>query len=65
MFKDDDNKGAEILVSFLIGGIVGAGLAILFAPQSGKKTRAQIVDMADDIRDSASDYAKRLKKKVS
>ena len=65
MFKNDDNKGAEILVSFLIGGIVGAGLAFLFAPQSGKKTRARIVDMADDIKESASDYAKKLKARVS
>ncbi len=64
MFRSDDNKGAEILVSFLIGGIVGAGLAMLFAPQSGKKTRGQIVDLADDAREYVSDYAHKLKKKV-
>ena len=65
MFQKDENRGIEILASFLIGGIVGAGLALLFAPQSGKKTRAQIRDMAEDVTDSASDYAQKLKKKIS
>ncbi|MEK7307738.1 MAG: YtxH domain-containing protein, partial [Nitrospirota bacterium] len=32
----------KILGAFLIGGIVGAGLALIFAPQSGKKTRKDI-----------------------
>jgi len=65
MFEADDNKGATILVSFLIGGIVGAGLALLFAPQTGRKTRKQIADLAEDVRDYTSDYAKKLKEKVS
>ncbi len=65
MFRSEDNNSGTILVSFLVGGIVGAGLALLFAPQSGKKTRRQIVDMADDVKDYASDYARKLKEKIS
>jgi gas vesicle protein len=65
MFQDDESNGAAVLISFLIGGIVGAGLALLLAPQSGKKTRGKIVDMAEDARDYASDYAKKIKKKIS
>jgi len=65
MFHKDENNGGTVLISFLIGGIVGAGLALLFAPYSGKKLRGRIADMADDVKDSASDYAKKLKEKVS
>jgi gas vesicle protein len=65
MLNNDDNSGAVALISFMIGGIVGAGLALLFAPQSGKKTRRQIADMADDIKDYTSDYAKKLKGKIA
>lgn len=65
MFKDDTDTRAAVLVSFLIGGIVGAGMALLFAPQSGKKTRGKIIDMTEDARDYASDYAKKLRKKIS
>ncbi|HYQ48128.1 MAG TPA: YtxH domain-containing protein [Thermodesulfovibrionales bacterium] len=65
MFHDEDNQGATILVSFLIGGIVGAGLALLLAPQSGRKTRKQISDMAEEVLDYTSDYAKKLKDKIA
>jgi gas vesicle protein len=65
MSHRDDNYRVEIMASFLIGGIVGAGLALLLAPQSGRKTRAQIRDMAEDASEYASDYAKKLKSKIS
>ncbi len=65
MFHEENNQGVNILVSFLIGGIIGAGLALLFAPQSGKKTRRQLSDMADDAAESASVYAKKLKDKIA
>jgi gas vesicle protein len=65
MFHEENNQGATILVSFLIGGIVGAGLALLLAPQSGRKTRKQIADMAEEVMDYTSDYAKKLKDKIA
>jgi gas vesicle protein len=65
MFQDDDNHTGTVLISFLIGGIIGAGVALLLAPQTGRKTRKQILDAADDVRDYASDYAKKLKEKIS
>ena len=65
MFHREADNGAAVLMSFLVGGIVGAGLALLFAPSSGKKMRGRIADMAEDVRDYTADYAKKLKDKVS
>ena len=65
MLHEENNQGVNILVSFLIGGIVGAGLALLFAPQTGRKTRRQIADLAEDVAGSASDYVKKLKDKIA
>ncbi len=65
MFHKEDDNSTVVLMSFLIGGIVGAGLALLFAPYSGRKMRGRIVDMAEDVKDYAGDYAKKLKDKVS
>ena len=65
MFHDEEGNGATILISFLVGGIVGAGLALLFAPYSGRKMRGKIVDMAEDAKDYATDYSKKLKRKIS
>jgi gas vesicle protein len=65
MFHEEDDSRGTVLISFLIGGIVGAGLALLLAPQSGRKTRKQIVDLAEDVKDYTSGYAKKLKGKIS
>jgi len=34
--------------SFLVGGILGAGAALLFAPRSGKETRAFLTEKAEE-----------------
>jgi len=47
-----------------VGGLVGAGLALVLAPQSGRKTRKQIREFAEDVKEQAVDYAERLKEKV-
>ncbi|KAF0144339.1 MAG: YtxH domain-containing protein [Nitrospirae bacterium] len=50
--RDDNGYGAgSVLLSFLLGGAVGAGLALLLAPQSGPETRRKIKDFAEDMKD--------------
>lgn len=64
MDGESRNLGVFVVFSFLVGGAVGAGLALLLAPQSGKKTRRQIREIAEELSEQASDYAGRMKKKV-
>jgi gas vesicle protein len=40
------NKVQSILVPFLAGGLVGAGIALLLAPKSGRELRKDIEDIA-------------------
>lgn len=54
-----------ILLSFLLGTMVGAGLALLVTPQTGSETRRRIKDFADDITDKASNYIEQAKVKAS
>jgi len=42
---------------FLLGAAVGAGLALLFAPQSGEETRAQVRRAARRVRRKAREMA--------
>jgi len=39
-------KNGNVFSAFLIGFVVGAGVALLFAPQSGEETREWISDNA-------------------
>lgn len=58
-----DKSGA--VAALLAGLAVGAVLGILFAPESGKKTREIISDKALDIADSAKDSLHSIKDKIS
>ncbi|TAL21984.1 MAG: YtxH domain-containing protein [Nitrospirae bacterium] len=50
--RDDNGYGSgSVFLSFLLGGVVGAGLALLLAPQSGPETRRKIKDFAEDMKD--------------
>jgi len=63
--RDDGYSSGSVLLSFLLGGVVGAGLALLFAPQSGRETRQKIRELADDVKDKTTEYAHQAKEKVS
>ncbi len=47
--------GLVFLAGLLLGGLVGAGVMLLLAPQSGKKTRRQIQRKGRDLREQATD----------
>ncbi|MBI5848344.1 MAG: YtxH domain-containing protein [Nitrospirae bacterium] len=63
--KDEGFGSGSLLLSFLLGGVVGAGLALLVAPQSGEVTRKKIKELADDIKDKTNEYINEAKEKVS
>jgi len=44
----DYRRGGSVFGAFLLGGLVGAVLGLLFAPRSGKETREMIADKAED-----------------
>ncbi len=56
MASDSDEFGS-FLVGFIVGGLTGAVVSLLFAPQSGEETRALIRDKSIEIRDRAADTA--------
>ena len=48
MKEETITKERSIVVPFLVGGIVGAALGLLFAPRAGREVRKQIKDLAVD-----------------
>jgi gas vesicle protein len=59
-----DNRGYDtgsLVASFLLGGIVGAGIAILLAPQSGRETRKKIKEYAESVKEKAAESVEKVK----
>jgi gas vesicle protein len=42
-------KDGGLVDGLLIGGLIGVAIGILFAPKSGKETRRDIADKADEL----------------
>ncbi|MBI5493020.1 MAG: YtxH domain-containing protein [Deltaproteobacteria bacterium] len=51
--------------AFLLGGVVGAGVALLYAPASGVETRRKIKDGIDDAGDWAKDRYENTRDRVT
>ncbi len=62
---DEEGYGAgSLFLSFILGGLVGAGVALLIAPKSGEETRRRIRELADEVKDKAEGYVEQTKGKV-
>jgi len=63
----EDDRGfstKSVFLSFLLGGILGAGMALLLAPQSGRETRGKIKETAEDVKEKAEVYVQEAKGKI-
>lgn len=63
--KDEGHGMGSVLFSFLLGGLVGAGFALLLAPQSGRETRRKIGELTGDLKERAEGYVEHAKESVS
>ena len=51
-------------MAFLAGGLIGAGLALLYAPVSGRETRDRIGGLAEDLKKKSEEWTGDVKQKV-
>ena len=61
MFRHE--SGSSTLVSFLLGGLTGASLAVLLAPQSGAETRGQIRTRGREVARNSRELGARMKER--
>ena len=60
---EHDNFGA-FLVGLIVGGLTGAVVSLLYAPQAGEQTRAVIKEKAIELRDKTTDTLEDTYKKA-
>ena len=64
MSEERGFSAGSIALAFVVGGIVGAGVALLTAPQSGRETREKIKDLADEAKEKIVSVAEDAKEKM-
>ncbi len=60
----NENSNGELgafLAGFVIGGLVGAAVALILAPQSGSETRSQITEKGHEIREVGSERVHQVR----
>ena len=67
MADDRGSNASGVILSFLLGGLVGAALATLFAPRSGRETREilgerfrETADKGREIRDKVAGRSREM-----
>lgn len=55
----------DTLIAFLLGATVGVAVGLLYAPKSGKETRAQLKRLGEDFAEKGKEFVKDGKAKIS
>jgi gas vesicle protein len=58
MYEENSSPRSGLKI-FAVGALIGAGIALLYAPQSGKETRKLIGKKAQLLKDKAQDTVER------
>lgn len=64
MSEERGVSAGTVLVSFVAGAAIGAGLALLYAPKSGREIREDIADLTEEAVDRIKEYAKDAQDKI-
>ena len=59
-----ERDGGGQIGGFLVGALLGAGLALLFAPKSGEETQAELRERALKLRDAAEDRMREAQRNL-
>ncbi len=60
-----NKKSKGLFIGFFAGGIIGAAIALLYAPKTGREMREQIRNKKDELIDDTSEYLQVAKTKAS
>jgi gas vesicle protein len=64
MAEENDGLVKGLLIGFIAGSAIGAIVALLYAPKSGKEMRADIKVKANDLKDEVADKLRQARSKA-
>jgi gas vesicle protein len=58
-------SGSAVVLSFILGGLVGAAMAILYAPGEGSQTRGKLKDLTEEMKEKSGQLSEEWKEKAA
>jgi gas vesicle protein len=59
-----ENEGGSFVIGFALGAVIGAGLALVFAPRSGEETREQLRQRSEELRTLGEEAKAKVQKAI-
>ncbi|MBC8184592.1 YtxH domain-containing protein [candidate division KSB1 bacterium] len=56
MSEENTGSGVSFIKGLLFGGFIGAGLALLYAPKTGKELREELKEKSGELKSEAEKY---------
>jgi len=64
MAENNGNSTGTVILAFLVGGVIGAGLALLLAPASGEETRRKIRETGEDVKRKTDEFVADSRERI-
>lgn len=61
---DNSSDSGTFIAGFIIGGLIGAAIALLYTPQSGEETRNLVVEKGIELKDKAVETSEGVRQKT-
>jgi gas vesicle protein len=65
MAEEKGCSGSAVVLSFILGGVVGAALAILYAPTEGTRARGKLKELAEEAKEKSGHLSEDWKEKAA
>ncbi len=57
----DKDGGSSFLIGFIIGAVAGVAVGFLYAPKSGKETRALLKEKVGEVKEKAGEMTEKAR----
>jgi gas vesicle protein len=64
MFRRNENAFGKYAVTFALGAITGAAVALLFAPFTGKKMQKKVTNVTEKVLDAVEEQVENVQNVV-
>jgi gas vesicle protein len=60
-----NNSSGNFALGLVLGAVIGVGIGLLYAPQTGTATRTMLKEKAAEFSDRAEEFAEKVKEGAS